>query len=338
MEESQFTVAQQIESLTKEAESQAIWLQQLDQEIHRSIIGQKEMVDALLVALLADGHILMEGLPGLAKTTAIKALAQASNTSFHRIQFTPDLLPSDITGSQILNPTTYEFTIKKGPVFCNLLLADEINRAPAKAQAALLEAMQERQVTIGGETFLLEKPFLTLATQNPIEQEGAYQLPEAQVDRFLLKIIVSYPKAQDELEMLQKVDQGTLENHTPQTQLTNDTLLKAQDLAKRIFIDPKLIQYILNLTRATRNLVDAGCAELAPMVDFGASPRAGIALMKCAKAKALLDKRGFVLPQDVKDIAPSVLRHRIITSYIAEAEGITSEQILQKILASVPTP
>ena len=338
MKNNPFTVAKQIEILTKEAEEQSIWFDQLYQEIHRSIIGQKEMIDALVVALLADGHILMEGLPGLAKTTAIKALAQASSTCFHRIQFTPDLLPSDITGSQIFNPTTYEFRIKKGPIFCNLLLADEINRAPAKAQSALLEAMQERQVTIGGETFLLEKPFLTLATQNPIEQEGAYQLPEAQVDRFLLKIIVDYPKLEEELEMLQRVDQDTLENQTPQPQLTHEILLKSQGLAKRIFIDSKLIQYILDLTRATRNLKEVGCAEFAPMVEFGASPRAGIALMKCAKAKALLEKRGFVLPQDIKDVAPAVLRHRIIVSYIAEAEGITSEQILQKVLASVPTP
>ena len=329
---------EQIENLTKEVEEQSSWLKGLYEEMSRSIIGQKNMIDALIIALLADGHILMEGLPGLAKTTAIKALASASNTKFHRIQFTPDILPSDITGSQIFNPSTYEFSIKKGPIFCNLLLADEINRAPAKAQSALLEAMQERQVTIGGETFLLNKPFLTLATQNPIEQEGAYQLPEAQVDRFLLKIIVDYPQFEEELEMLQRVDQGTLENYTPQTQLTNEVLLKAQDLAKRIFIDPKLIKYILDLTRATRNLEDSPCKELAPMVSFGASPRAGIALMKCAKAKALLQKRGFVLPQDIKDIAPAVLRHRVIVSYIAEAEGVTSEKIVKEVLASVPTP
>ena len=336
--ENSSTITKQIETLNQEAQTQSLWLDPLYQEIHRSIIGQKEMIDSLLVALLADGHVLMEGLPGLAKTTAIKALAQASQTCFHRIQFTPDLLPSDITGSQIFNPSTHEFSIKKGPIFCNLLLADEINRAPAKVQAALLEAMQERQVTIGGQTFKLEKPFLTLATQNPIEQEGAYPLPEAQVDRFLLKIVVDYPEAEEELEMLQRVDQGTLENHNPQPKLTHDILLKAQNLAQRIFIDPKLVQYILDLTRATRDLAKAGCAEFAPMVEVGASPRAGIALMRCAKAKALLAQRGFVLPQDIKDIATNVLRHRIMTSYIAQAEGITSEQVLQKILASVPAP
>jgi MoxR-like ATPase len=296
------------------------------------LVGQKYMVDRLLIGLLADGHVLVEGVPGLAKTTAVKALAQSLDLKFSRLQFTPDLLPADLIGTQIYQPRTGEFTTRKGPVFANLVLADEINRAPPKVQSALLEAMQERQVTLGDQTFALPKPFLVLATQNPIEQEGTYPLPEAQVDRFMLKLSVTYPAREEELEIL-------LRSAHPPAELsaraTVDDLLGAQALVREIRVSEVLQRYIVDLVRATREpaSVDPG---LARAIQFGASPRASISLAAAARAHAFLDGRGYTLPEDVKAIAPDVLRHRVLPTYEAEADGINAEQIVKRLLDQVP--
>ena len=315
------------------SESQA--LTRLTDEVGRVIVGQKYMVERLLIGLLADGHILLEGVPGLAKTTAIKTLATAIDTTFARQQFTPDLLPADLTGTQIYNPKEGNFTVKRGPIFTNLLLADEINRAPAKVQSALLESMQERQVTIGGTTFPLPEPFMVLATQNPIEQEGTYPLPEAQVDRFMLKLNVGYPTREEELEILER---QTGRMPAPiQPVIKAEQILKMRQVIREIYVDDKIKKYVVDIVFATRDPKAAGL-DLAPLIAFGASPRATIYLVQAARAHAALRGRGYVTPEDIKAIGLDVLRHRIITTYEAEAEEITPEEIARRILDKVEVP
>ena len=303
-------------------------------EMGRVLVGQVGMVDRLLIGLLADGHVLVEGVPGLAKTTAVKALADSLALGFSRIQFTPDLLPADLVGTQVYEPKTGEFHTRKGPTFANIVLADEINRAPPKVQSALLEAMQERQVTIGDQTFPLPKPFLVLATQNPIEQEGTYPLPEAQTDRFMLKLSVTYPSLEEELEILDRSGRGT-----PQLKAvaTEQDIMTARGVVQDIRVSDVLRRYIVDLVRATR---DPGAVDdkLARSIEFGASPRASIALAAAARAHAFLDGRGYALPEDVKAIGPDVLRHRVLPTYEAEADGTTAEDIVGRILDVVELP
>jgi MoxR-like ATPase len=305
-------------------------------EIRRVIVGQENLLRKMLVGLLADGHILLEGVPGLAKTTAVACLARGINTGFQRIQFTPDLLPADILGTMVFQPHTGTFAVKKGPIFANLLLADEINRAPAKVQSALLEAMQERQVTIGGETFPLVQPFLVLATQNPIEQEGTYPLPEAQVDRFMLKLLVDYPTRAEERQIL---DRMATHRGAPQTKpvMEPQEIFEARKVLDEIYVDDKIKDYIVSLVHATRRPAEFKL-EIADWIEYGASPRATIYLTTGARAMAFLAGRGYVTPQDVKDIAPDVLRHRIIVSYEAEAEEKTSDHVVQHVLDHVEVP
>ncbi len=305
-------------------------------EIEKTIVGQKHMIERLMVALLANGHILLEGVPGLAKTLSIKSLASTINAKFSRIQFTPDLLPADIVGTVIFNQKENQFSVKKGPVFANFILADEINRAPAKVQSALLEAMQEKQVTIGAETYKLEEPFLVMATMNPIEQEGTYPLPEAQVDRFMLKVVITYPlKEEERLIMRQNVSQIA-----KQLSAVCDTkeILKARDLVRQVYMDEKIEQYILDIVFATRRPEDYKLAKLKPLISYGASPRASINLALASKAYAFLKRRGYVIPEDVRAICYDVMRHRIGLSYEAEAENITTEQIIADILNVVEVP
>ena len=300
-------------------------------------MGQREMVEGLVMGLLCNGHVLLEGVPGLAKTLTVHTLAQAIHATFARIQFTPDLLPADLVGTLIYNPREGSFSAKKGPVFANIVLADEINRAPAKVQSALLEAMQERQVTIGDETYPLPAPFLVLATQNPIEQEGTYPLPEAQVDRFMLKLKITYPSKQDERRVLDR-----MASSAPQTDVqpvvTLDELLAARQVVDQIYVDDKIRDYVVDVVQATRAPDDFGIGETARLIEFGASPRATIALILASRAAAFLDGRGYVSPQDVKSVAFKVLRHRIIASYEAEAEGLTSDDLVKRILDHVPVP
>jgi MoxR-like ATPase len=305
-------------------------------EIGQVIVGQKAMLHRLLVGLLADGHILLEGVPGLAKTTAIKSLAQALSTQFQRIQFTPDLLPADLIGTMIYVPSEGSFRTRKGPIFANFILADEINRAPSKVQSAMLEAMQERQVTIGDETFPLEGLFLVMATQNPIEQEGTYPLPEAQVDRFMLKVKVSYPESSEEREVLDMALEGNTLRVKPV--VSAEDIAEMRKVVRLVYIDEQVRNYILHLVRATRNPADFGMNDLVPLIDFGASPRATIYLGLGARAVAFLAGRGYVTPQDVKDIAFDVLRHRVILTYEAEAEQMTTEDVIGRILTTVPVP
>jgi MoxR-like ATPase len=311
-------------------------LDRLRGELRKTIVGQDEMLSRLLVGLLTDGHILLEGVPGLAKTTAIKSLAQALATSFQRIQFTPDLLPADLIGTMIYMPSDGTFKTRKGPIFANFILADEINRAPSKVQSALLEAMQERQVTIGDTTFPLQGLFLVMATQNPIEQEGTYPLPEAQVDRFMLKVKISYPRPEEERRVLDLALDGTA--RAVQPVLTPEEIFGMQEVVRLVYIDDQVKDYILNLVRATREPAAFQLADLEPLIDFGASPRASIYLGLGARAVAFLQGRGYVTPQDVKDIAQDVLRHRVILTYEAEAEEMTSEDVIAKILSTVPVP
>ncbi|MHC4516739.1 MAG: AAA family ATPase [Planctomycetota bacterium] len=312
-------------------------LQTIRRSLESVIVGQKDLLDGLLIALLADGHVLLEGLPGLAKTLAVSALAQAVGGVFHRLQFTPDLLPSDLVGTHVYNPKTGEWSVKQGPVFANFVLADEINRAPAKVQSALLEAMQERQVSIGGETFPLLTPFLVLATQNPIEQEGTYTLPEAQVDRFLMKLIVGYPDKQEEMEIIERM--GTRATPPPVAQSSStDKVLELRRLMETIYVDDKVKSYVVDLVSATRNPEEAGLSKLKQLILYGGSPRASLSLTRSARAHAFLAGRGFVTPQDVKAVGMAVLRHRVITTYEAEAEEVTSEDILQQVFDHVPVP
>jgi MoxR-like ATPase len=305
-------------------------------ELGKTIVGQKEMISRLLVGLLSDGHILLEGVPGLAKTTAIKSLAQSLATEFRRIQFTPDLLPADLIGTMIYVPSEAQFRTRKGPIFSNFILADEINRAPSKVQSALLEAMQERQVTIGDHTYPLPGLFLVMATQNPIEQEGTYPLPEAQVDRFMLKVKITYPQADEERKILDMSLDGTARAIKPVLQPADVQAM--QEVVKMIYIDDQVKQYVLNLARSTRDPAAYGMKSLKPLIEYGASPRASIYLGLGARAVAFLQGRGYVTPQDVKDIAYDVLRHRIILTYEAEAEQMTSEDVIKTILNTVPVP
>ena len=311
-------------------------VERLQHEMSKQIVGQQRMLSRLLVGLLTHGHILLEGVPGLAKTTAIKSLAEALHTSFQRIQFTPDLLPADLIGTLIYTPSDGQFKVRKGPIFANFVLADEINRAPSKVQSALLEAMQERQVTIGDETFPLRGLFLVMATQNPIEQEGTYPLPEAQVDRFMLKVLIDYPAQHEEREVLELALNGL--SRTIEPVLTPDDVYSMQEVVKLVYIDDQIKDYLLNIVRATRDPAAFRLSELKPLIDFGASPRASIFLGLGARAIAFLNGRGYVTPQDIKDIAHDVLRHRVILSYEAEAEQMTPDDVIEKILRSVPVP
>jgi len=311
-------------------------LTQIKEEVQKIIVGQDEMIDSLLIGLLCEGHILLEGVPGLAKTTTVNTLAKTLGLEFKRVQFTPDLLPSDIIGTEIYDPKNNEFRVKKGPIFTNLLLADEINRAPAKVQSALLEAMQERQVTIADETFAIQRPFLTLATQNPIEQEGAYSLPEAQLDRFMLKVVVGYNSKEEEIEIINRVSEGRFEEVS--TVATPEDLEVLKKEVKAIHIDEELKAYIVNLIFATRNPADFGLNDLVEYIQYGASPRASINLFNASKAYAYMRGRDYVTPVDVAMIAKDVLRHRVIMSYEAEAEGVSSDDVIEKVLAAVDLP
>jgi MoxR-like ATPase len=311
-------------------------LNRLYAELDKVIVGQRQMIDRLLVGLLTGGHILLEGVPGLAKTLAVRTLAQGLQLSFQRIQFTPDLLPADVIGTQIYNPRTGEFTIKKGPIFAHLVLADEINRAPAKVQSALLEAMQEKQVTIGDTSYVLEQPFLVLATQNPIEQEGTYPLPEAQVDRFMLKLKLTYPSKDEELEILNRMAavEPTLR---AEPVLTSSDVFELRRAIDQLYMDDKIKHYIVEVVHATRRPSEHGL-DIAPYIQYGASPRATIFLARAAKAQAFLDGRGYVTPQDVKSIGYDVLRHRVVLTYEAEAEDLTPENLLQRIFDNLKVP
>jgi len=324
-----------IQEITRQVENQNMVVRQIAAEVEKIIVGQRQLLDRMLIGLLCDGHLLLEGLPGLAKTTAVKTLATAIKTSFQRIQFTPDLLPADILGTQIYRPDNGSFEIKKGPIFKNIILADEINRAPAKVQSALLEAMQERQVTIGETTFALDNPFLVLATQNPIEQEGTYPLPEAQIDRFMLKIKVGYPSAEEEKEIMQRVYAGAAEKITGVVGISEIESAKAA--MRAIHMEEKIMDYIVRLSGATRN-PDAFGLDIGAMISYGASPRASIWLGMAARAHAFLSGRGYVTPQDVKSMAPDVLRHRIILSYEAEAEGKTTDDLIAVLLERIEVP
>ena len=305
-------------------------------EMNKVIVGQKNMTERLMIALLANGHVLLEGVPGLAKTLAISTLSETIDAKFSRLQFTPDLLPADIIGTQIYSPKNENFSVKKGPIFANFILADEINRAPAKVQSALLEAMQEKQVTIGGESFDLEKPFLVMATQNPVEQEGTYPLPEAQVDRFMLKVVIDYPKKEEEKIIVRH----NLAKSFPKANsvVKTDAILKARDLVKEVYMDEKIEQYIIDIVFATRNPEEYGLENLKDMISFGASPRASINLASACKAYAFIKRRGYVIPEDVRSLCFDVLRHRIGLTYEAEAENVTSENIITEILNAVEIP
>jgi len=324
-----------VESIRRSVEEQARFVDRLRREIGRIIVGQQYMIDRLLVGVLANGHVLVEGVPGLAKTTAVKTLAQAIDCKFARIQFTPDLLPADLIGTLVYNPKDGQFTTRKGPIFGNIILADEINRAPAKVQSALLEAMQERQVTIGENTFPLEEPFMVLATQNPIEQEGTYPLPEAQVDRFMLKVKVTYPAKGEEREIMDRVN---LLHETPVSPVIGkQEVLRAREVVNQIYVDDKAKNYIVDIVQATRN-PEAFGLNIKHLIEYGASPRATIYLQQAARALAFLQGEGNVFPNDVKQVAMDILRHRVIITYEAEAENMTSEDIIRKILETVPVP
>jgi MoxR-like ATPase len=309
----------------------------LKAEVGKVLVGQDEMLHRLLLGMLAGGHVLLEGVPGLAKTLVIKTLADSLDGTFSRIQFTPDMLPGDVVGTQIYNPREGTYTVKKGPVFGNFILADEINRAPAKVQSALLEAMQEKQVTLGDQTFKLTEPFLVLATQNPIEQEGTYPLPEAQLDRFMMKIKVGYPTKDEEVKIIDRMAGNAAEPSASKVMGT-DEILAARDVVKQIFVDEKVKRYAVDLVAATRDPKANGLPQLAPLIDNGASPRASIALIKVAKAQALISGRSYISPHDVKTIAHDVLRHRILVSYEAEAQGKTTDHVIAQILENVPVP
>ena len=311
-------------------------IQEIKKEVAKVVVGQDKMIDGLLIALLCDGHILIEGVPGLAKTTTVNALALSLGLGFKRAQFTPDLLPSDILGAEIYDPQNNSFKIKKGPIFTNLLLADEINRAPAKVQSALLEVMQEKQVTLGDTTFKLEPPFFVMATQNPVEQEGVYQLPEAQLDRFMLKLIVDYNTKEEELEIARRISSGSSE--TIQAVINEEELLAIKKEVKEIHVDAEVETYMIELVNATRNPSQYGLDELKDYIQFGASPRVSIDIFKAVKAMAYLRGKDFVTPVDVAYIAKEIMRHRIVLTYEAEAEGITTDEIIQKVLETVAIP
>ena len=325
-----------IKELNERIQRESSFVDMVSMEMGKVIIGQKHLVESLLIGLLSNGHILLEGVPGLAKTLAIKSLAQTISAQYSRIQFTPDLLPADLLGTMIYSQKKEEFTIKKGPIFANFILADEINRAPAKVQSALLESMQERQVTIGDTTFKLDAPFLVMATQNPIEQEGTYPLPEAQVDRFMLKVIINYPTKEEEKQIINL----NLLKSFPETNtiLKKEDILKARDVVKDVYIDEKIQKYIIDIVFATREPADYNLEKYAEMISYGASPRAGISLAQASKAYAFIKRRGYVIPEDVRAVCADVLRHRIGLSYEAEANNITSEEVITDILNTIEVP
>ena len=311
-------------------------LGEVTRELGKVIVGQHAMVERLLIGLLADGHVLLEGVPGLAKTLAVRTLAATIAGGFHRIQFTPDLLPSDLIGTMIYNQRSGDFTVQKGPIFTNILLADEINRAPAKVQSALLEAMQEKQVTIGGQTFPLPELFLVLATQNPIEHEGTYPLPEAQVDRFMFKLVVTYPERREEREVLDRMTAGP--EPTARHVLDPERVLRARHLVQEVYVDGRIKEYVLDLVAATRKPAAAGLPDLGPLIEYGASPRASIYLIRAAKAHAFLQGRSYVMPEDIKALGLDLLRHRLLLTYRADAEGIGADALLARIFETVPVP
>lgn len=326
-----------IRELNERIHQQSAFIDLLMMELNKAVVGQKHMTERLLIGLLAQGHVLLEGVPGLAKTLAIKSLASAIHARFSRIQFTPDLLPADVLGTMMYNPQAHEFSVRKGPIFSNFILADEINRAPAKVQSALLEAMQEKQVTIGDSTYKLDEPFLVLATMNPIEQEGTYELPEAQVDRFMLKVVITYPKKEEERHIIRQ-------NLNPQgaakinAVVSTEDIIRARQLVREVYMDEKIEQYILDIVFATRFPEEYKLNKLKPLISYGASPRASISLALAAKAYAFIKRRGYVIPEDIRAVCHDVMRHRIGVTYEAEAENITSEQILNEILNVVEVP
>jgi MoxR-like ATPase len=315
---------------------ESAFLEPLMSELEKVIVGQTQMIERILVGLLAGGHVLLEGVPGLAKTLTINTVASAIDAKFQRIQFTPDLLPADLVGTMIYHQETGKFTVKKGPVFANLVLADEINRAPAKVQSALLEAMQERQVTIGDETHVLAQPFLVMATQNPIDQEGTYPLPEAQVDRFMLKVKVDYPTREEELKIIDRMTGSSM--LSVQKVTSTEQLLKARDVVNQVYLDDRIKQYIVNLVFATREPGSVGAGALKDLIEYGASPRASIYLVQAARAHAFLKRRGYVIPEDIKSIGLDVLRHRVVPTYEAEAEDLSSEDIVKRLFELVEVP
>lgn len=326
-----------IRELNERIHQQSAFIELLTMELNKTVVGQKHMVERLLIGMLANGHVLLEGVPGLAKTLAIKSLSSAIHAQFARIQFTPDLLPADVLGTMVYNPQEHKFAVRKGPIFANFILADEINRAPAKVQSALLEAMQERQVTIGDHTYKLDEPFLVLATQNPIEQEGTYELPEAQVDRFMLKIVISYPKKEEERHIIRtNLNPSGMAKINPV--VTTDDIIKARHLVREVYMDEKIEQYILDIVFATRYPGEYKLAKLKSLISYGGSPRASINLALASKAYAFIKRRGYVIPEDVRAVCHDVMRHRIGLTYEAEAENITSEQIINDILNVVEVP
>ena len=326
-----------LNQLNAKIAKKSVFIKDLKEGIGQVIVGQNDLIDKILISVISNGHILLEGVPGLAKTLTINTVANLISAEFKRIQFTPDMLPADLLGTLIYNQKTGDFMTKKGPIFSNIILADEINRAPSKVQSALLEAMQERQVTIGEETFKLDLPFLVLATQNPIEQEGTYPLPEAQVDRFMLKVLVDYPSLEEEKEILSRVAKTNMEKK--QKPIVNTKkILEAQKLLNDIYIAPKILDYILNIVFATRNPEQFKLGQMKDLISFGASPRASINLVLAAKAKAFIDGRGYVIPEDIRYIGKDVLRHRMLLSYEAEAEEITSEELIDQLFKEIPVP
>ncbi|MBP5501313.1 MAG: MoxR family ATPase [Bacteroidales bacterium] len=328
--------ADNIKELNERINRESAFIDMVNSEMAKVIVGQKQLTEGLLIGLLSNGHVLLEGVPGLAKTLAIKTLSQIIKSKFNRIQFTPDLLPADLLGTMIYSQKSEEFVVKKGPVFANFILADEINRSPAKVQSALLEAMQEHQVTIGEETYKLDDPFLVLATQNPIEQEGTYPLPEAQVDRFMLKIVVNYPKKDEEKIIIRQNITG--EFPKPTQILTSEDIIKARELVKEVYIDERIENYIVDIVSATRSPEQYGLEKFKELISYGGSPRAGISLAKASKAYAFIKRRGYVFPEDVRSICHAVLRHRIGLTYEAEAQNITTEEIISEILNTIPVP
>lgn len=325
-----------IKAINAKIEAESAFVDRILNEVKKVIVGQEYMVERLLIGLLSNGHILLEGVPGLAKTLTVNTLSKTIKTKFQRLQFTPDLLPADLIGTLIYNQKESKFTTKKGPIFSNLILADEINRSPAKVQSALLEAMQERQVTIGDNTYKLDDPFLVLATQNPIEQEGTYPLPEAQVDRFMLKLNVGYPDKEEELEIMRR--QTKVTQVEPEEVITPQELIKAREVVKEVYMDEKIEKYIVDIVFATREPENYGLEELKALINFGASPRASIFLAQAAKGHAFMRRRGYVTPEDVRAIGLDVMRHRVILSYEAEAEEMSSEDVVRKVLNRVEVP
>jgi len=325
-----------IEAIHKKIQEESVFVEKITEEIGKVIVGQKYMVERLLIGLLSNGHVLLEGVPGLAKTLTVRTLSAAIQTKFQRIQFTPDLLPADLVGTLIYDQKNGKFQTKKGPIFANIILADEVNRSPAKVQSALLEAMQERTVTIGENTFPLDDPFLVLATQNPIEQEGTYPLPEAQVDRFIMKLSIDYPTPEEELQIMRRMSVGP----EPKANfvVSPKDIIKARRVVEEIYIDPKIEQYIVDIVFATRNPKNYGLEDLADLIAYGASPRASIYLAKTAKAHAFLKRRGYVTPEDVRAIGMDVLRHRVIVTYEAEAEELSAEDVVRKVLNKIEVP